>query len=50
MRIVERVLAIIGGLTVAAFLALGGLILKWEIELRRSEAQYEEETVEVPTS
>ena len=50
MRIVERILAVIGALTVAVFLALAGLILKWELELRRSEAQFEEETVEVPVS
>lgn len=50
MKIVERVLAVIGGLTVAAILALAGLILSWEIELRRSEAQFEEEKVEVPVS
>ncbi len=50
MRIVERVLAIIGAITVAAVLALAGLILSWELELRRSEAQFEEERVEVPVS
>ncbi len=50
MRIVERILAIIGALTVAGILALAGLILYWEIGLRRSEAQFEEETVEVPVS
>ena len=50
MRIVERVLAVIGGITVAVMIALAGLILKWELELRRSEAEFEEERVEVPVS
>ena len=50
MKIVERILAIIGGITVAGIIALAGLILRWELELRRSEAEFEEETVEVPVS
>lgn len=50
MRLVERILAIIGAITVAAVLALAGLILSWELELRRSEAQFEEERVETPAS
>ena len=50
MRILERVLAVIGGITVAVMIALAGLILKWELELRRSEAEFEEERVEVPVS
>ncbi|MDQ3856528.1 MAG: hypothetical protein M3281_09075 [Chloroflexota bacterium] len=50
MKLVERILAIIGAITVAAVLALAGLILRWELELRRSEAEFEEEPVEVPVS
>lgn len=50
MKVVVNVLAVIGGITVAAVLALAGLILSWELELRRNEAQLDEETVEVPVS
>lgn len=50
MKVFERILAVIGGITLAAILALAGLILRWELELRRSEAEFEEETVEVPVS
>ncbi|ACZ41966.1 hypothetical protein Tter_1050 [Thermobaculum terrenum ATCC BAA-798] len=50
MRLIVNILAVIGGITVAALLALAGLILSWEIELRRNEAQLEDETVEVPVS
>ncbi len=50
MKILVRILAVIGGITVAAVIALAGLILSWELELRRNEAQFEEEPVEVPVS
>jgi len=50
MKIVERILAIIGAITVAGILGLAGLIAYWEIGLRRSEAQLEEESVDVPVS
>lgn len=50
MRIVERILAVIGAITLLSVLALALLILRWELELRRSEAEFEEETVEVPVS